>query len=90
MVASANGPRLEAEDHERDAAFNKAMHGSSAVAAGGFAAMFKKDAAAKQVALDEYFKHFDNKGAENETDADRAARTAEYATLTRQYVLLRS
>jgi sterol 24-C-methyltransferase len=84
MVASSN-TGLEREDHQRDADFNKAMHGNSAQARGGVAAMFRKGGAAKQAAVDEYFKHWDNKPAENETPEERAARQAEYATLTRHY-----
>ncbi|KAJ2905654.1 sterol 24-C-methyltransferase [Zalerion maritima] len=76
---------LENEDHQRDAAFNKAMHGSSAQAKGGIGAMFRKGGSAKQAAVDEYFKHWDNKAAKEETAEDRAARAAEYATLTRHY-----
>ena len=68
------GARLEKEDHRRDADFNKALHGKSAQASGGIAAMFSKDKNAKAAAVDEYFKHFDNKLAENETDADRQVR----------------
>jgi sterol 24-C-methyltransferase len=71
MVASSN-TGLEREDHQRDADFNKAMHGSSAQARGGVAAMFRKGGAAKQAAVDEYFKHWDNKPAENETPEERA------------------
>lgn len=77
---------LEAEDHARDAAFNKALHGKSSEAQGGFAAMRKKDHAAQKAAVDEYFKHWDNKGAAVETEETRKARRDEYATLTRQYV----
>lgn len=77
---------LEREDHSRDADFNRAMHKKSAQAHGGFAAMRGKDSAAQKAALDEYFKHWDNKDAETETEETRAARRAEYATLTRQYV----
>lgn len=77
--------KLEQEDHQRDAAFNKAMHGKSSAAAGGFAAMRGKDREAKKLAVDEYFKHWDNKAAAEETEAVREARRAEYATLTRQY-----
>ncbi|KAM7220624.1 sterol 24-C-methyltransferase erg-4 [Rhypophila decipiens] len=84
MVAS-NDIRLEKEDHQRDADFMKAMHGSSTRAPGGFSAMLAKDKAAKKVAVDEYFKHFDGKKAETETDAEREARTDEYATLTKHY-----
>ncbi|KAK3355201.1 S-adenosyl-L-methionine-dependent methyltransferase [Neurospora tetraspora] len=76
---------LEKEDHQRDAEFKKVMHGDSAKAAGGVAALLKKNTEAQQIAVDEYFKHFDNKTAEGETLADREARTKEYATLTRHY-----
>ncbi len=64
---------LEKEDHRRDADFNKALHGKTSEVKGGIAAMMSKDKDAKKLAVDEYFKHFDNKKAENETDADRAA-----------------
>lgn len=63
---------LEKEDKARDAAFNKALHGNSAKAKGGIAAMFSKGADAKKAAVDEYFKHWDNKPAENETPEERA------------------
>ncbi|KXX76753.1 Sterol 24-C-methyltransferase [Madurella mycetomatis] len=85
MVSSGSAASLEKEDHARDAAFMKALHGKSTEATGGFAAMLSKDKEAKKIAVDEYFKHFDNKRAETETDADREARTKEYATLTRHY-----
>ncbi|KAK4156791.1 sterol 24-C-methyltransferase erg-4 [Chaetomidium leptoderma] len=85
-MAPSKNVALEKEDHARDAAFKSALHGKSAAAAGGFAAMLSKnDKEAKKLAVDEYFKHFDNKSAETETDADREARTKEYATLTRHY-----
>lgn len=77
---------LEKEDHQRDAAFNAALHGKSAEANGGIWAMRKKDAAAQKAAVDEYFKHWDNKLADTETEEVRKARRDEYATLTRQYV----
>ncbi|ORY67505.1 sterol 24-C-methyltransferase [Pseudomassariella vexata] len=76
---------LEAQDKIRDAAFNKAMHGDSSAAKGGFTAMLKKDSSAQKAAVDEYFKHWDNKAAKDETEETRAQRTAEYATLTRHY-----
>ncbi|KAL4787617.1 S-adenosyl-L-methionine-dependent methyltransferase [Aspergillus varians] len=76
---------LEQENHQRDADFNRALHGSSAEAQGGFAAMRQKSAAAQKAAVEEYFKHWDNKAAEVETEETRAARRAEYATLTRHY-----
>lgn len=64
--------KLEQEDHSRDAAFNKAMHKDSAQAEGGFRAMMKKDKSAQKAAVDEYFKHWDNKAAKDETAEDRA------------------
>lgn len=75
----------EKEDKSRDAAFSKVMHGQ-AKQRGGLASMLGKDAASKKEALDEYFKHWDNKSAEVETEETRKARRDEYATLTRQYV----
>ena len=88
MAPSATSPvaTLEREDHARDAAFNKALHGKSSDARGGFAAMRGKDKAAQKAAIDEYFKHWDNKSAAVETEEIRKARRDEYATLTRQYV----
>jgi sterol 24-C-methyltransferase len=63
--------KLETEDHSRDAAFNRAMHKDSSNAEGGLRAMIKKDKTAQKAAVDEYFKHWDNKAAKDETDADR-------------------
>ncbi|TVY30632.1 Sterol 24-C-methyltransferase [Lachnellula hyalina] len=77
--------KLETEDHSRDAAFNKAMHKDSSDAQGGFRALMKKDKVAQKAAVDEYFKHWDDKAAKDETLEDRDARKAEYATLTRHY-----
>jgi sterol 24-C-methyltransferase len=77
---------LEKEDHSRDAAFNKALHGESADKRSGLRAMMAKDGTAQKAAVDEYFKHWDNKSAETETEETRKARRGEYATLTKQYV----
>lgn len=62
---------LETEDHSRDAAFSRAMHKDSSNAEGGFRAMLKKDKSAQKAAVDEYFKHWDNKNAKDETENDR-------------------
>jgi len=62
---------LETEDHSRDASFNKAMHGRSAEAKAGLRAMLKKDPDAQKAAVDEYFKHWDNKSAGTETQETR-------------------
>ena len=87
MAPTAVSPGLEREDHARDAAFNKALHGKSAQARGGIAAMRSKDAVAQKAAVEEYFKHWDNKAAATETEEIRKARRDEYATLTRQFVI---
>jgi sterol 24-C-methyltransferase len=63
--------KLEVEDHKRDSEFNKAMHKDSSAAKGGFSAMLKKDKVAQKAAVDEYFKHWDNKAAKDETSEDR-------------------
>ncbi|KAK5002728.1 Delta(24)-sterol C-methyltransferase, partial [Elasticomyces elasticus] len=76
---------LENEDHNRDAEFNKAMHGKSAGERAGMLAMMKKNTVAQKAAVDEYFKHWDNKDSKDETPETREARKAEYATLTRHY-----
>jgi sterol 24-C-methyltransferase len=67
--------KLETEDKARDAAFNKAMHGTSAASTGGFAAMMGKNSEARKAATDEYFKHWDNKIAKDETASDREVST---------------
>lgn len=81
-MVSSSPSSLEREDHSRDAAFNKAMHGSSAQARGGIAAMFAKGADAKKAAVDEYFKHWENKPAADETAEQRAVRRAPLGWLT--------
>ena len=62
--------QLEQENHERDADFKKAMHGKTAEATGGFAAMMGKNHEAQSAAVDEYFKFWDNKGAGVESEQD--------------------
>jgi sterol 24-C-methyltransferase len=62
---------LETEDHARDAAFNKIMHGKSAKERAGMMAMWKKDPNAQKMAVDEYFKHWDNKTSKEETEEIR-------------------
>lgn len=66
---------LENEDLVRDAEFNKALHGKSAHGRAGMTSMFKKDHTAQKAAVDEYFKHWDNKGAADETEAIREVST---------------
>jgi sterol 24-C-methyltransferase len=63
---------LEQENHTRDAEFNRILHGKSSQSTGGFAAMRGKDAAAQKAAVEEYFKHWDNKDAADETEETRA------------------
>ncbi len=62
---------LEKEDHERDESFNKALHGKSMQERAGLTAMMRKDPDAQKIAIDEYFKHWDNKSARDETAETR-------------------
>lgn len=79
---------LEDEDHTRDAAFNKILHGKSAEQKAGFRAMLKKDPAAQKAAVDEYFKHWDNKPASNETAEEREVNLTPFLLLPSAIVTL--
>ena len=72
---------LEREDHVRDSAFNKAMHGQSAKERAGMLAMLKKDKLAQQAAVEEYFKHWDDKTAGEETEEIRKVCIRDRTTL---------
>lgn len=80
---------LEREDLTRDAEFNKALHGKSAQARGGLSAMRGKNAAAQKAAVDEYFKHWDNKEHVNETDADREVRARIHSLTPMKLIMIR-
>lgn len=76
--------QLITADHAQMSAFDTALHRGSTKAQGGLRAMMNKDGAAQNVALNEYFHHWDDKKAEDETKEIREARTTDYATITRQ------
>jgi hypothetical protein len=63
---------LTEQEKLQHAEFSKALHGSSVEKSAGLRAMFGKGSDAKKLAVDEYFKHWDNKAAKDETVADRA------------------
>ncbi|KAK8160520.1 sterol 24-c-methyltransferase-like protein [Phyllosticta citrichinensis] len=85
-MSSSTPQQLEMEDKERDRAFKEALHGKSGQVRGGTWAMLnKKNNAANSAALDEYFKHWDERKGEDETEEVREQRRKEYATLTRHY-----
>ena len=73
------------QDLQRDADFNKALHGKSATSEGGIRAMMGKNMDAQKAAVTDYFKHWDDKSAAEETEETRKSRRDEYASLTRQY-----
>lgn len=54
------------------------MHGKSAEERAGFLSMIKKDPKAQKAAVDEYFKHWDNKSANTETQETRDVSLAKY------------
>ena len=61
------------------------MHGKSANERNSILAMLAKNPDAQTEAVNEYFKHWDNKSSAEETEATRKERRDEYATLTRHY-----
>lgn len=77
--------RLEPQNRQRDADFNKAYHGASSKTRGGMLSMMGKNVDAHSAAADDYWKHWDDKKAADETEETRKARRDEYATLTRHY-----
>jgi len=84
MVTSSQ--QLITSEQARNSAFDHALHGTSGTGQGGLKAMMSKDNGARKAAMDQYFQHWDDKKAEDETTEVRQARTDDYATLTRQYV----
>ena len=76
---------LEPQDLKRDADFKQALHGKTGQKSNSFLNIIQKNKEAQQLAVDEYFKHWDNQGADTETASTREARRKEYATLTRHY-----
>lgn len=71
---------------DTNSAFDNLLHRATAEKDGGIGAILRKDHRAQKAASEEYFRHWDNKSAQQETETDRAERTEEYASLTRQYV----
>ncbi|ORY59133.1 S-adenosyl-L-methionine-dependent methyltransferase [Pseudomassariella vexata] len=78
-------PTTEVYDQAKNIAFDNALHQQSTESEGGIRAMMNKNSAANTAASSQYFQYWDNKKAEDETDAVRQERTANYADLTRQY-----
>ncbi|KAK8045098.1 hypothetical protein PG993_005122 [Apiospora rasikravindrae] len=72
-------------DMAKMSAFDNALHRNSNKTQGGLRAMMNKNSAAQNVAVEQYFQHWDDKKAEDETEDIRQARTADYATISRQY-----
>ncbi len=75
---------LISAEQARNSAFDTVLHRSSMKSQGGIRAMMKRDSTANSLAMDEYFQHWDDKKAEEETETTRQARVDEYASLTRQ------
>lgn len=71
---------------DTNSAFDNLLHRATAEKDGGIGAILRKDHRAQKAASEEYFRHWDDKSAQHETESDRAERTEEYASLTRQYV----
>lgn len=76
---------LETQDHKRDADFKQALHGKTGQDQNSFMNIMCKNKDAQKIAVDEYFKLWDNKGADDKTSKTREIIRKEYATLTRHY-----
>ncbi|RFU30434.1 hypothetical protein B7463_g5899, partial [Scytalidium lignicola] len=76
---------LISAEQVKNSAFDSILHQNSSKSQGGLRAMMKKDSTANIAAMDDYFRHWDDKKVEEETEAIREARKSEYASLTRQY-----
>ena len=74
---------ISAQD-ARNSAFDHALHRGSTQSQGGLSAMMNKNGAAHAAAVQDYFQHWDDKRAEDETETIRQSRSDNYASLTRQ------
>lgn len=85
MVASDSQHqiKLAPKEFEKDKAFAQAMHGDAKN--GGFRAVVGKNREAHEAAVDGYFRHWDNRTAETQTEEDEQNRLNDYATLTKHY-----
>lgn len=84
MVDTTSQALLPA-NQAKNMAFDRVLHKNSSNSQGGLRAMVNKDNEAHKAAVVEYFRHWDDKKAEDETEAVRQARVDDYASLTRQY-----
>jgi len=75
--------KLAPKQYSQDKEFAKAMHGNGKN--GGFRAVVGKDREAHSAAVDGYFRHWDNRDAETQTEADKQERLEDYSTLTKHY-----
>ena len=73
------------ETHVARVTFEKALHKDTSTNKGGLSSLLRKDHSAQKAAVDQYFQHWDDKTASNETASVREARRSDYASLTRQY-----
>ncbi|KAK9447884.1 S-adenosyl-L-methionine-dependent methyltransferase [Limtongia smithiae] len=73
------------QDRVQDKEFKEAMHGKDSTGKTGFLSAISKNESAQKVAVDEYFKHWDNKTPGLETEQDKKTRLDEYASLTKHY-----
>lgn len=66
-------------------AFDSALHGGSTHFRGGLRAIVSKNKTHHDLAMGDYFKHWDGQDIRNETDDVRRSRREDYSSLTRQY-----
>lgn len=83
FLAMANTDIIS-HDEARRHAFDTVLHRQSNNLTGGVSALAGKNTEAYAAASKEYFKYWDNKKAEDETELIRQERTDNYSNLTRQ------
>lgn len=66
-------------------AFDNALHDRSMDFQGGLRALMIKDRAFHSLAMDDYFRHWENKHVKKETEEMRQTRRNDYSSLTNQY-----
>lgn len=76
--------KLAPKNFKADADFAKAMHGTSTDKS-GFTAVLNKNKDAHNAAVEGYFKHWDNRNSETQTDEDQEARLEDYSSLTKHF-----
>lgn len=75
--------KLAPKNYTRDREFAETLHGDAK--SHGIAAVVKKNRKAHDAAIQGYFKHWDNRAADTQTETDKQERLGDYSELTKHY-----